>query len=99
VLYSYTVNPDGTSAQLTTISQEYRDQNTVQKNGKTVSSTIIDDKVAPTDTLDFDASGNLTGNTGQESSQDYLFKSLLGCYDETLTAASNALTGVAKGCQ
>ncbi|MCU1296458.1 MAG: peptide-N(4)-(N-acetyl-beta-glucosaminyl)asparagine amidase [Acidobacteriaceae bacterium] len=99
VLYSYKVNPDGTSAQLATISQEYSDQNTVQRNGKTLSSTIIDDKVAPTDTLNFDASGNFTGNTGQASSQDFLFKNLLGCYDVTLTAASNVLTGVLKGCQ
>ena len=97
--YSFKTNPDGTSAQLTTISQEYSDQKTVQKNGKIVSSTSIDDKVTPTDTLNFDASGNFTGNTGQASSQDYLFKDLFSCYDVTLTAANNVLTGVTKGCE
>jgi peptide N-acetyl-beta-D-glucosaminyl asparaginase amidase A len=98
VVYSYKVNPDGTASEPAAISQEYSDQNTTQKNGKTVSSTNTNDKVTSTDTLNFDASGNFSGNSGQASSQSYLFQDLVSCYDVTLTAANNVLTSVQQGC-
>lgn len=96
--YFYGVNADGTSEQTVPIRQEYHDQSTVEKNGKVIASTNTDDTVNSVDTLLIDASGNLTGNQGQASSQQYLFNNLFSCYDVTLTAANNLLTGVTKGC-
>ncbi|MGS8551697.1 hypothetical protein, partial [Salmonella enterica] len=53
------------------------------------------------DTLAFDASGNLTGHSGQQSAQAFAFHDTLGsCYRASLTTQSGAVTGyvAGKGC-
>ncbi len=59
----------------------------------------VQNKQTSTDTLNFDSSGNFTGNTASKSSQSYdSFDTAGGFYSCTLTSASNALTSASKGC-
>ena len=52
------------------------------------------------DTLNFDPSGNFTGNTNTKSSQSFnSFDTAGGFYTCSLASASNALTSVSKGCR
>lgn len=98
--YSFLSNSDGTSSQTATINQAYNDQLNTSLNGKTTYASSTQNMATPTDTLEFDASGNLTGNQGQRSQQRYTFHDNTGaCYDITLRAANNVLTGVKDGCQ
>lgn len=98
--YSFLSNSDGTSSQTTSINQGYTDLLNTSLNGKTTYASNTQNTVTPTDTLEFDASGNLTGNQGQRSQQRYTFHDNTGaCYDITLRAANNVLTGVKDGCQ
>ncbi|MBA3912534.1 MAG: peptide-N(4)-(N-acetyl-beta-glucosaminyl)asparagine amidase [Acidobacteriales bacterium] len=98
--YSFLSNSDGTSSQTATINQAYNDQLNTSLNGKTTYASSTQNMATPTDTLEFDAAGNLTGNQGQRSQQRYTFHDNTGaCYDITLRAANNVLTGVKDGCQ
>ena len=59
---------------------------------------MVSNPVSPSDTFEFDSSGNVTGNTGQANTQTYKTKDSTGyCYSRTLTAAGGVLTGVVKG--
>jgi len=54
--------------------------------------------VVSQDTLNFDANGNFTGNTGANSWQNYVSTdSFGGCYSQKLTSAGGVLTGVVNG--
>jgi hypothetical protein len=56
-------------------------------------------KVTSTDTLNFDASGNFTGNTGTKSSQNYSAFDTTGTfYVCSLDSANGVLTSASKGC-
>jgi len=100
--YSYVVNADKTSAQATAISQGYT--KLVLESGGSVGPggflSFTTDSVTPTDTLHFDASGNLTGISGTGSTQTYTERSTNGtCYGKRLTSAKGVLTGSqAFGC-
>jgi len=96
---NFVANPDGTFSQTTGIHQEDHVESTTTENGKRTYSSVRNNSVAPTDTLELDANFNITGNTGQSSQQHYFFNDSDGvCYDLTLTAANNALTGIQHGC-
>ena len=96
--FSEVENPDGTFSLPTTIQQKYSENETVQLNGFPVYVRSVSNSVAPTDTLEFDASFNFLGNQGQASSQDYVsFDSLGVCYSKKLTAANNVLTDISSG--
>jgi hypothetical protein len=61
--------------------------------------SAVDNTVDSTDTLQFDSSFNVTGHTGQKSSQKYSYiDSRGGDYSCKLTAANNTLTSVGEGC-
>ena len=91
-------NADGTFSLPTTIQQKYSENETVKVNGFPIYARSVSNSVAPTDTLEFDASFNFLGNEGQASSQDYVsFDSLGACYSKKLTAANNVLTGISSG--
>jgi hypothetical protein len=50
------------------------------------------------DTLMFDPDGNLTGTSGQQATQSYLYKdSFARCYSRTVDAADGAVTSVDDG--
>jgi hypothetical protein len=96
--FSEVENADGTFSLPTTIEQKYSENETVRLNGFPVYVRSVSNSVAPTDTLEFDASFNFLGNQGQASSQDYVsFDSLGGCYSKKLTAANNVLTDISGG--
>lgn len=96
--YTETVNADGTIAIPTTIKQQYLVDETDRLNGFPIYVSSVSNAVAPTDTLEFDASFNFLGNSGQASSQDYIsFDSRGGCYSKKLIAENNVLTGVSRG--
>jgi hypothetical protein len=96
---SQVTNPDGTLDQTTTITQSYQRGLTQTDNGTTTFSSAVTNTVSPADTLQFDSSFNVIGNTGQSSTQTYSASDSTGyCYSRTLTAATGVLTGVVKGC-
>ena len=61
--------------------------------------STVNNKVDSTDTLNFNASGGFTGNTGQKSSQNYSFANSRGqAYSCTLQAENRALTSASERC-
>ena len=96
--YSQVTNSDGSFDITTTINQSYQDALTRSNNGETSFWSVVSNTVSPSDTLEFDSSGNLTGNTGQANTQTYNTKNSKGyCYSRTLSAAGGVLTGVVTG--
>jgi peptide N-acetyl-beta-D-glucosaminyl asparaginase amidase A len=97
---SVVVNPDGSEAQTTQVSQKY------QLNTNSTSPTSFLPFVTSEinsgqhiDTLNFDSSGNFTGNTGMKSSQNYTYSDSTGyTYKCALAAANNVLTNFSSGC-
>lgn len=88
---------DGSETQATTVTQGYTLQaNAAGPGGRYASSRAQSDHSA--DTLNFDASGNFTGPTGQQATQGYTFGDSLGaCYSRTLSATAGAVTQVVDG--
>jgi Peptide N-acetyl-beta-D-glucosaminyl asparaginase amidase A len=96
--YSQPTNPDGSFSATTTINQSYQNALTRRDNGETSFWSVVSNTVSPSDTLEFNSSGSVTGNTGQANTQTYKTKDSTGyCYSRTLTAAGGVLTGVVKG--
>jgi hypothetical protein len=92
--YNYTVNPDGSSYLKTKSNQ----QDLVTLGRQDSGGNNLSNEVATQDTLNFDASGNFTGNTGAKSSEVYRSQDGRGgCYSETLIAAAGVLTSVSNG--
>ena len=91
---AFSIAADGSASQLTTSSQEFKFDVREPFFASTVSN-----KVDSTDTLNFNASGGFTGNTGQKSSQNYSFANSRGqSYSCTLQAENRALTSASEGC-
>ncbi len=94
-------NPDGTFSQATTIDQYYEKKEQVKHNGQTTWTSLVQNRVTPTDTLNFDSSGNLISNTNQTSMQNYFATDSSGyCYSRILTADTGLLTSITdnQGC-
>ena len=92
------LNSDGSFSLTTAINQSYQDNLKTTQNGAVIYTSSLSNTVAPTDTLEFDSSGNLVGNTGQSSSQEYLSKNSSGyCYSRNTTAVANILTSITNG--
>jgi len=95
--FTFAVNPDGTGSQTTTIRQQFLSAATQQGDGDD-SFSIVSNTVAPSDTLLFDANFNITGSTGQQSSQDFFSNSSAdGCFSGKITASAGLLTSVTDG--
>ncbi len=93
---SIVANADGSSAQTTTVDQRFDSQDA--RLGLFLPSlNTLSNAVATTDTLLFDASGNLTGTANRSSSQSYRSAGTAGCYSRSLASASGALTSVTNG--
>ena len=96
--FAYIVNPDGSFNQTTTTDQ--RDLVHVLDNPKGSRAMISDlsNHVNATDTLKWDASGNLLGPTGAHTTQTYrLQEPSRACYNRTITAENQKLTSVTDG--
>lgn len=92
--YSVTSATDGSGSQLGTVSQEFKNELLSPFFARSV-----DNKVNSTDTLNFDATGHITGNSGAKSSQSYNAFDTRGLrYSCTLESQNNALTSVSAGC-
>jgi Peptide N-acetyl-beta-D-glucosaminyl asparaginase amidase A len=91
-------NPDGTIDQTTTVNQNYERDDTVTLNGKLSAYSLVQNTVTPTDTLELNSSFQIIGNENQSSAQNYFAEDLTGyCYNRSITAANNVLTGVTDG--
>ena len=95
--YKFAFNPDGSAYQATTVDQRFTLTSTrAGHDGRYASNRYQTDNAA--DTLNFDAGGNLTGTTGQQSSQSYRFNDSTGaCYSRTVAAVAGAVTQVKDG--
>jgi hypothetical protein len=92
------VAPDGTETQTTTSNQYFELTEAGRHNGKATTSSVLQNRVTTTDTLNFDASGNFTGNSNQASAQNFFTTNSTGyCYSRDLTAAANVLTSITDG--
>jgi hypothetical protein len=94
IRYAYLVNADGSASQTTSIDQSDEAQ---EGRGEPWSLARLFNEVRSTDTLNWDAQGNLIGPTGAATSQVYTASGPFGCYGRTLTAQNQVLTGVKNG--
>ncbi|MFZ0481400.1 MAG: peptide-N4-asparagine amidase [Terriglobales bacterium] len=95
---NYVVAPDGSATQTTTSNQFFEGDSAARHNGVATTFGENRNRVITTDTLNFDSSGNFTGNSNMSSSQNYFASDSTGyCYSRSITAASNVLTGITNG--
>ena len=94
---NFQVAGDGSFSQATTVAQDYsRQYSEGGPGGHFASNRSQFDNAA--DTLNFDASGNFTGPTGQQGSQGYTFTDSRGaCYSRTVNSVAGAVTQVTDG--
>jgi hypothetical protein len=94
---AYVQASNGSAAQTTAIEQELvRDQQSHWGN-TLILLDHLDNVVAPTDRLQFDASGNFLGNTGQVSGQNYFSYGLGTCYSLGILARGGVLRSAQDG--
>ena len=99
--FNETINDQGGIDIASTAQQGYQKHLSHRLLGINLFSADISNTVNSSDTLVFDPSGELTSNTGQQSSQDFSYTdSLLGCYKASLTTSAGALASFknGKGC-
>ncbi len=102
--YPITVNLDeeflasGNITEQTSIDQKFQRDETDSFLGFPIFKSSVTNEVTPTDLALFVLTPNgyeLGQNSNQSSTQTYIYKDSFGrCYDRTLTAAANVLTGV-----
>lgn len=91
-------NPDGSGTQTTTINQYFETEQEATHNGKTTSFGLVQNRVTPTDTLEFASGFVVTGNENQSSAQRYFAANSTGyCYSRSIAAAANVLTSITNG--
>jgi hypothetical protein len=98
--FSFTINPDGSGAQTTSIKQQFLSVSAGKGDGQN-SFSVVSNTVTPSDTLLFDANFNITGSTGQKSAQQFFSRdSENGCFSRTITSSAGLLTAITtgKGC-
>ncbi len=95
---NYVVAPDGSATETTTSNQFFEADEAARHNGIATTFSEGRNRVITTDTLNFDSSGNFTGNSGMSSSQKYFGADSTGyCYSRSIAAASNVLTSITDG--
>jgi hypothetical protein len=95
---TFSVNPDGTSQQTTTIRQQFQSAAVQHGDDGRDSFSVISNTVTPSDTLLFNANSNIAGSTGQQSSQDFFSNdSVSGCFSRKITASAGLLTSITDG--
>jgi hypothetical protein len=91
--YVELVGASGSGYVTSKVQQEYHTNTVVSANGLPTAEYDFVNAITPQDTLLFDASGNITGNAKQSSSEVYSTTGTgQGCFTRTLTAAANILT-------
>jgi peptide N-acetyl-beta-D-glucosaminyl asparaginase amidase A len=90
---------NGNINQTTNAKQTYQDSTSTTQSGAVTYSSFLENAGQHVDTLEFDSSFNLLGNTGQSSAQQYnYFDSTGAVYNCAISAAANVLTGFDPGC-
>jgi len=90
---------NGNINQTTNANQTYQDSTSRTQSGAVTYSSFLENAGQHVDTLEFDSSFNLLGNTGQSSAQQYnYFDSTGAVYNCAISAAANVLTGFDPGC-
>jgi Peptide N-acetyl-beta-D-glucosaminyl asparaginase amidase A len=93
------VQSNGNINQTTTANQFYTVHDRTTVGGQITSTSVLTNAAQHTDTLEFDSSFNLLGNTAQSSAQEYNSSDSTGAtYSCSLAAANNVLTAVSSGC-
>jgi hypothetical protein len=96
--FTFSVNPDGTSQQTTTIRQQFQSVAVRHGDDGEDSFSVVSNTVTPSDTLLFDANFNITGSKGQQSAQDFFSNdSASGCFSRKITASAGLLTSITDG--
>jgi hypothetical protein len=91
--YVEQVGASGSGYVTSKLQQEYHTNTVVSANGLPTAEYDFVNAITPQDTLLFNASGNITGNSKQSSSEVYSTTGTgQGCFTRTLTAAANVLT-------
>ena len=99
--YNQQLASDGSTSAASTVHQGYRQRDELRLLGLTLYGADVDNTVDTQDTLVFDASGNLSSHSGQQSAQSFAFRDTLGsCYRASLTTQAGvvASTSAGKGC-
>jgi hypothetical protein len=90
---------NGNINQTTTAQQTYQLSTNTKSGGNITYLSYLQNAAQHTDTLEFDSSFNLLGNTGQSASQQYQYYDSTGTnYLCDLSAAANVLTQFGTGC-
>jgi len=90
---------NGNINQTTTAQQTYQLSTNTKSGGNVTYLSYLQNAAQHADTLEFDSSFNLLGNTGQSASQQYHYYDSTGAsYLCDLSAAANVLTQFGTGC-
>jgi Peptide N-acetyl-beta-D-glucosaminyl asparaginase amidase A len=96
-----TVESNGNITQATTLDQKYLKEETQTLEGFPIFHSSVSNEVKPTDNAVFVLTPNgyaLGPNSGQSSSQNYVYQDSLGhCYSRKLTVSNNVLNTVTDG--
>jgi hypothetical protein len=96
--YAYTVNSDGTAAQVVTSDQKDIESETKSINGLPIFGSSLNEQVHSTDTLNFNAGGALVSATPSSASATYKATDTTGkCFSRTVTSVARAVTAVDDG--
>lgn len=89
---------DGSLSAATTVSQGQELRSARSLAGIPLYTTHLSNQVQAADTLQFDASGALTGHTGQQNTQHYRFEDNLGsCYEASVASTGGLLSAYTQG--
>jgi len=96
--YNQQAAADGSFTAATSVHQGYTKNESHRLFGIQLYSAKIDNTVDSADTLDFNASGNLTAHNGQHSAQSFAFHdSLGGCYRSDVGTLSGVVSSYDSG--
>ena len=89
---------DGSLTLASTVDQAYNQQSKYSIDGFTVYGSSVSNHVTSGDTEDVNASFELTGHSGAQSTQSFQFNdSLGGCYSSSVASANNVITAYSSG--
>jgi hypothetical protein len=96
--YRQVVAGDGSFSAATTLSQGIGQRTARGLGGLTLYATRLANHVDAADTLQFDASGAVTGHSGQQNTQRYRFDDTHGsCYEASVSSTGGVLTAYTLG--
>ena len=96
--YNEQIAADGSVSVASTVQQGYQLSHTRAFGGVAQYTDQLSNTVNSTDTLDFDSSFNLTGHSGQGSTQAFSYHDTLGsCYSANVGSAAGVVTAWSSG--